>query len=228
MRLSEAIKAASSEGKIPVIAEIKVRTPRDGDLLRGRDPVSIAMETEEAGAAAISVVTETKYFGGDLQTLRDVAKSVNLPILRKDFIKTKEQVYASKKSGASALLLISSMIPLKTIKELNVLSKKLGMETVIEIHNPQEMKAVSRLDLEIIGINNRDISRLETDSGDVSRTELLAPLAPEHTLLISESSIMNQKDALRAIDAGADAILVGTALMKAPSIKRKLQELMAT
>lgn len=228
MLLSEAIKAASIEGKIPVIAEIKVRTPRDGDLLRGRDPVSIAMEMEEAGAAAISVVTETKYFGGDLQTLRDVAKCVNLPVLRKDFIKTKEQINESKESGASALLLISSMIPFKTIKELDVLSKKRGMETVIEIHNTQEMKVVSRLDPEIIGINNRDISKLETDSGDVGRTELLAPLTPDHTLLISESSIRNQKDAMRAIDAGADAVLVGTALMKAPSIKKKLQELMAT
>jgi indole-3-glycerol phosphate synthase len=225
LRLSEAIRAASVEGRIPVIAEIKVRTPRDGDLLRDRDPISLAMEMEEAGATAVSVVTETKYFGGDLQMLQDISQRISLPILRKDFIETKEQVYESKESGASALLLISSMIPLETIEELGALSERSGMETVIEVHNERELGAVSRLDPEIIGINNRDISRLETGSGDVSRTELLAPLAPDSCLLISESSIMSRNDARRAMDAGADAILVGTALMKSPSITRKLQEL---
>jgi len=218
--------AAKREGMIPVIAEIKARTPRDGDLLRGRDPVDLAKEMEMAGVTALSVVTEPKYFGGDLQTLRDVAGSVSLPILRKDFITTKEQVYESRKWGARALLLIFSMIPLETITGLNGLSKRLRIETVMEVRNAWEMRAVSRLNPEIIGINNRDISRLETDSGDVSRTERLAPHAPESALLISESSIRTREDAKRALIAGADAVLVGTALMKAPNIKKKLEELM--
>lgn len=226
MRLSDAITAAKKEGKIPVIAEIKARTPRDGDLLRGRDPVDLAEEMEAAGAAALSVVTEPKYFGGDLQILRDVAGSIGLPILRKDFITTEEQVYESSESGARALLLIYSMISHRTITGLDGLSKSLGMETVMEVHNAQEMRAVSRLNSGIIGINNRDISRLETDSGDVSRTERLASLAPDHVLLISESSIKTWEDVERAITAGADAVLVGTALMKAPSIKKKVGELM--
>jgi indole-3-glycerol phosphate synthase len=226
LRLSKAIEAAKSEGKIPVIAEIKARTPRDGDLLRGRDPVDLAMEMEAAGAVSISVVTESKYFGGDLQTLRAVARSVGLPILRKDFIMTKEQVYDSRESCADAILLISSKVPNDTIRRLHSLSKRFEMETVIEVHNAQEMTTVSGLNPEIIGINNRDISKLETDSGDVSRTERLAPLAPDNIILISESSIRIREDVLRAIDAGADAILVGTALMMAPSIRRKLKSLM--
>lgn len=226
MTLSEAIRAARIEGRIPVIAEIKVRTPRDGDLLGGRDPVSIAMEMEEAGTPALSVVTETRHFGGDLQILRDMSKSVSLPILCKDFIETEEQVYEGKEAGASALLLISSIMPLKAIEKLDALSKMMGMETVIEVHNEKEMEAVSKLDPGIIGINNRDISSFETGSGDVCRTELLAPLAPDNCLLISESSITSRNDVRRAMDAGADAVLVGTALMKAQSIRQKLKRLM--
>ena len=226
MGLSEAIMVAKGEGKIPVIAEIKARTPRDGDLLRGRDPVDLAEEMAAAGAAALSVVTEPKYFGGNLKTLREVAESVDLPILRKDFITTEEQVYESRESGARALLLILSMTHHRIITGLDDLSKGLGMETVMEVHNAQEMRTVSRLNPRIIGINNRDISRLETDHGNVSKTERLAPLAPDHVLLISESSIKTREEAKRAIAAGADAVLIGTALMKAPNIKRKLQELM--
>lgn len=228
MRLSEAITAAKREGRTPIIAEIKVKTPRDGDLLRGRDPVRLAEEMESAGAAALSVVTEPKHFGGDPRTLRDVAGSVGIPILRKDFITMKEQVHESKELGASALLLIFSMAPPKTIAALYGLSKRLGMETVMEVHSAQEMRAVSSLNPGIIGINNRNILMLETDSGDVSGTERLANLAPDHVLIISESSIETRDDVERAINAGADAVLVGTALMKAPSLRRKLRELVTS
>lgn len=225
MRLSEVIMATKREGKVPVVAEVKAETPRDGDLLQGRDPVVLAREMEAAGATALSVVTEPEHFGGSIQIFRDVSEKVRLPILRKDFITTKEQVYESKDSGASAILLIFSMMSSRRIKGLDGLSKRLGMETVIEVHNAHEMNAALGLSPGIIGINNRDISRLEMDAGDVSRTEKLAPLASERVILISESSIKTRQDVKRAIAAGADAVLVGTALMKTPDIKRKLEEL---
>jgi indole-3-glycerol phosphate synthase len=226
LRLSEAITAGKTRGKAPVIAEIKVKTPRDGDLLRGRDPVDVAKEMEVAGATALSVVTEPRHFGGSLQTLRDIARCLSLPILRKDFITTKEQVYESRESGAGALLLILSMTPHKATAALYDLSKRLGMETVIEVHSAQEMREALSLNPKIIGINNRNITMLETDSGDVSTTERLTALTPENVLVISESSIETRDDVRRAMNAGADAVLVGTALMKAPSIEEKLEELM--
>jgi indole-3-glycerol phosphate synthase len=99
------------------------------------------------------------------------------------------------------------------------------METVIEVHSTEEMKTVLKLNPRIMGINNRDILRLETDSGDVSRTESMARLAPDHVLLISESSIKTRRDVERAIDANVDAVLIGTALMKATSLREKLEEL---
>lgn len=227
LRLYSAIRAAGAGGVTPVIAEIKARSPRDGDLLRGRDPVGLAVEMEEAGAAALSVVTEGVHFGGDLGVLRDVAESVSLPVLRKDFIRAEGQVHESRRAGASGLLLISSMLPLEAVGELDALSRGLGMDTVIEVHDEGEMGAVSTLDPGIIGINNRDISRLETGPGDVGRTELLAPLAPDRSLLVSMSAIACRRDARRAMDAGADAVLVGTALMKASSVEEKLRELKA-
>jgi indole-3-glycerol phosphate synthase len=226
LRLSEAIRTTKAEGEISIISEIKAWTPRDGDLLQDRYPVNLALEMEEAGAQAISVVTENKHFRGDLQILRDVAGGVRLPTLRKDFIKTKEQVLESREAGADAILLISSMLSINTIRELYAYSTILGMDTVIEVHNEEEMEAISGLNPVIIGINNRDISKHETDNGDVSRTEFLAPLIPDDSLLISESSITSPGDVRRVMDAGADAVLVGTALMKAPDIRAKMKELM--
>lgn len=227
MLLSEAIKSKKKESKIPVVAEIKARTPRDGDLLGGRPPVELAREMEAAGAAALSVVTEPEHFGGDLVTLQEVVENVSLPVLRKDFITTREQVYESMDSGAKALLLICSIIPPKTLADLNRLTESLDIEAVIEVHDAEEMRRVSRLSPKMVGINNRDIARLETDSGDVGRTEELAPLAPDHVLILSESSIKTRLDVKRAVMAGADAVLIGTALMKASNIGRKLEELMS-
>jgi len=224
--LSDAIITSKNTGKIPIIAEIKLKTPRDGDLLKGRRPVELAREMESAGATALSIVTESSYFGGDNQILRDVSKSVKIPILRKDFIRTEDQIYDSKSSGASALLLISSIMSLDVISRLCSLTRNIGLESLFEVHSVKEMREILNLNPRMISINNRNILQLEMDSGDVSTTEKLAKLVPKQVLLISASSIKTRDGVLRALSAGADAVLIGTTLMKAPSIRKKMQELM--
>jgi len=224
--LSDAIITSKNTGKIPIIAEIKLKTPRDGDLLKGRRPVELAREMESAGATALSIVTESSYFGGDNQILRDVSKSVKIPILRKDFIRTEDQIYDSKSSGASALLLISSIMSLDVISRLCSLTRNIGLESLFEVHSVKEMREILNLNPRMIIINNRNILQLEMDSGDVSTTEKLAKLVPKQVLLISASSIKTRDGVLRALSAGADAVLIGTTLMKAPSIRKKMQELM--
>ena len=225
MRLSDALVTSKNAGKIPIIAEIKIKTPRDGDLLKDRKPVELAREMESAGATALSIVTESAYFGGNNQILRDVSKSVKIPILRKDFIRTENQIYISKSLGASAILLISSIISLDVMSRLCVLTRNIGLESLVEVHSVKEVREILNLDTRMISINNRNILQLERDSGDVSTTEKLAKLVTKQVLLISASSIKTREDVIRALSAGADAVLIGTTLMKAPSIQKKMQEL---
>jgi indole-3-glycerol phosphate synthase len=225
LRLSDAIIKSKNAGKIPIIAEIKIKTPRDGDLLKGRKPVELASEMELAGATALSIVTESAYFGGNNQILRDVSKSVKLPILRKDFIRTENQVYNSKNLGASAILLISSIMSLDVMSRLYALTRNIGLESLVEVHSVKELRESLNLDPRMISINNRNILQLEMDSGDVKTTEKLAKLVPKQVLLISASSIKTREETIRALSAGADAVLIGTTLMKAPSIQKKIQEL---
>jgi indole-3-glycerol phosphate synthase len=226
LRLSDAIITSKNAGKIPIIAEIKIKTPREGDLLKGRKPVELAREMESAGATALSIVTESTYFGGNNQILRDVSDCVTIPILRKDFIRTKNQIYNSKSSGASAILLISSIMSFDAMSRLCVLTRNIGLESLVEVHSVKEIGEILNLDTRMISINNRNILQLEMDSGDVSTTENLAKLVTKQVLLISASSIKTREDVIRALSAGADAVLIGTTLMKASSIKKKMQELM--
>ncbi len=226
MRLSDAIITSKNAGKIPIIAEIKIKTPRDGDLLKGRKPVELAREMESAGATALSIVTESTYFGGNNQILRDVSNSVKIPVLRKDFIRTENQIFNSKSSGASAILLISSIMCLDVMSRLCILTKNIGLESLVEVHSVKEIREILNLDTSMISINNRNILQLEMDSGDVSTTENLANLVTKQVLLISASSIKTREDVIRALHAGADAVLIGTTLMKASSIQKKMQELM--
>jgi indole-3-glycerol phosphate synthase len=213
MRLTQAIKRAREKGRIPLIAEIKLRSPKDGDLLRGRDPVQIATEYVLGGACAVSVVTEPLYFGGSIEILRNIAAEVKVPILRKDFIKEKEQIWESKESGARAVLLISAMLAKEKLTDLNEYAHSLGLETVVEIHTVEELKNLNGLKLDLVGINNKDILDLERGDDQVIPTEKLAPLLPEDVIVISESGIRNEENVRKVMSSGADAILVGTNLM---------------
>ncbi len=214
-KCSSALWDKKSTGLIPVITDIKCKSPGEGDLLMGRDPVAIAGELNAAGVPVISVVTEDTHYGGSPELLYNIAKVVSVPILRKDFISTREQLQESVEIGASGVLLIASMLEKTQLFTLIEEAYKLGLEPLVETHSQDEIMSVRDLELTFLGINNRNIVEFETDDGNVNTTEKLAAMVPPGALLVSESSISSKEDAARAVAAGAHAVLVGTAILKA-------------
>lgn len=224
MKLTQLINKAKREGKVPLIAEIKLRSPKDGDLLKDRDPLQIADEYIKGGACAISVVTEPVHFGGNNEMLKKIASSVKLPVLRKDFIKKEEQIWESKQLGAKAVLLISTMLSKEKLANLNRYAHLLGLETVVEIHAQEELENLRGLALDMVGINNKDILDLERGEDQTAPTQKLVSFLPKGVVVISESGIRSKEDVRKVIDAGADAVLIGTALLKAEDIRAKVEE----
>lgn len=203
------------QGRIPVIPDIKLQSPGEGDLLLGRDPIELTKALAKGGAPAFSVVTEREHFGGSLDLLADIAQGVSVPVLRKDFITTKGQLRETKEAGAHAVLLIAAMLSTADLLGLFNEALELGLEPLIETHRPEEIRQAIQLDLTFLGINNRNIIELELDDGDVSNTEKLASLVPADVFLLSESAIMTPQDVGRAIHGGAHGVLVGTAILQA-------------
>jgi indole-3-glycerol phosphate synthase len=208
-----------------VISEIKVRSDKEGDLLHGRDPVALAQAMTQSPVAGISVVTEPGHFGGYMGLLSAVAAAVGVPVLHKDFITTERQIEESAARGSSAILLITAMLDLEQMTRLIEEAKRCGLETLVEVHNIAELRKVEHLPFDLMGINNRDITIFEVDDDDVSRTEELASFCKGPRILISESSITSAMDVHRAGRSGADAILVGTAVLRAANLIYFLDEL---
>ncbi len=202
-------------GSIPVIPDIKCKSPGEGDLLSGRNLSEYAKMLVAAGAPVVSVVTEAEHYGGSTGMFRRVAASISVPLLRKDFITTFDQLRESADIGASGVLLIASKLERKKLLQLAEAAAALGLEPLIETHDRDEILFAADMKPTFLGINNRDISRYETDNGSVGTTELLASYAGSGALLLSESSISSAEDVRRAAAAGAHAVLVGTALLSA-------------
>lgn len=215
---SEALLSAKQTGLIPVIPDIKRRSPQEGDLFKGRNPVETAKLLRQAGATVLSVVTEPHNYQGSLGLLEAVVQATGLPVLRKDFIKSSEDVKQTQACGAQAILLICALQPKPLLTKLFVEALGLGLEPLVEVHTKEELLWASELGAKLLGINNRDIQALERDDGTVTRTEQLAPYVPKGTVLISESAISTPREARRAIEAGADAVLIGTALWQAENM----------
>ncbi len=215
MRFLDALLAAKNNNKNIVIPDIKCFSPKEGDLMRGRNPVYYALALEAAGAPVVSVVTEEKEFHGSLDMLRDIAGSISVPILRKDFIHTREELVETKEAGASAILLMCSCLKKDELKYLYEEALKIGLDPFVETHIKEDFELVNELGAKLVGINNRDILVLERDDGDVGNTLKLAEYAPKDAFLVTESSIKNADQVRAAIDAGADAALVGTAILNA-------------
>jgi indole-3-glycerol phosphate synthase len=213
--LSDAILAAKKRGVVPLIADIKPVSPRDGDLVGERDPATMARDLVAAGACALSVVTEPVHFGGSADVLKAVCAAVEVPVLQKDFFSSPDQIDASFACGAKAILVILATTPDDLATALCLKAKELGLEVVVEVHDEREIERAVRLDPTIVGINNRDILALEKDAGDVRTTERLAPLVGDGIVTISESALLCGRDIRRALAAGADAVLVGTAILRA-------------
>ncbi|MFN2195429.1 MAG: indole-3-glycerol phosphate synthase TrpC [Anaerolineales bacterium] len=218
-----ALQSSTSAGYPALIAEIKRRSPSRGVLVENFDPLHLAEVYAENGAAAISVLTEEKYFGGSLEILTQVASQVPaLPRLRKDFIFHAYQVYEARAAGADAVLLIAAMLSSDALAELHALIQELGMAALVEVHTAAEVSAVLPLKPSLLGINNRDLHTFEVN---LETTLRLRELVPAQVCLVAESGIHHAADAARLGQARVDAILVGEALVTAPDPARRVQEL---
>ncbi len=208
--LSKAIRDCD---KNAVIAEIKVHSPKYGDLLRNRDPIEILRAYERAGAVGISYITEPKFFKGDFELFKLICKETDLPVLRKDFITTKGEIERTAEVEASAVLIITRMLKDKTAEFVDFALEH-GLDTLVEVHSHDELLIAVETNSTMVGINNRDIEKLEKDDGNVSVTAKLAPLIPDRFVKVSESGISSLQD-LKVALSYADAVLIGTAFMKA-------------
>ncbi len=217
--LSRAIRKCD---KNAIIAEVKVHSPKHGDLLRGRDPISILRAYERGGAVGISYITEPKHFKGDFNLFRKICKETELPVLRKDFVTTKEEIERTAEAEASAILLIARILKDKT-PEFVDFALEHGLDTLVEVHSESEVEIAVKTNSTMVGINNRDIGRLEKDDGNVTLTAKLSPLIPEKFVKVSESGISSIED-LKIALKHANAALIGTAFMKADDPEKIVRE----
>lgn len=204
---------------LAVIAEIKRRSPSAGDIARGASAPDKAALYRSAGANALSVLTDEKFFGGSLDDLRAVTGFFRehppaVPCLRKDFMVHPIQVLEARAAGASAVLIILRALEDEEVTGLHFAARAAGLAALFEVHDEDDVARAVRHGAGIIGVNNRDLATFKTD---LALTEKLLPLVPPGIIAVSESGIFTPQDAWRARGAGAHAVLVGEALMKAPS-----------
>lgn len=205
----------------PVIAEVKPKSPSGGVLRQNLDVSTQAKAYEAGGAVGISVLTEPEYFGGNLENLTNVRQNVTLPVLRKDFIIDDYQILESSSYGADAVLLIVSCLG-DGLPDFVNLVEDIGIEAVVECHSKTEVEKAVAAGATLIGVNNRN---LDTMKIDLNLTKELAKYVPRDRILVSESGINTPDDVRFLLDSGAKAVLIGTVLMKAENVERKLMEL---
>jgi indole-3-glycerol phosphate synthase len=201
--------AALRGADVGLVAEIKRRSPSSGVISAHANAVGLARLYAGAGARAISVLTEERHFGGSLRDLVEVSAAVSLPVLRKDFIVDPLQVFEARAAGASAILLIVRVLAEDRLVSLAALAREIGLETLVEVHGPDELERALAVRPDAVGINARDLETLAMDHALV--TELL-PRVPATTIAVAESGVRTRADVERVGAAGADAVLVGTAV----------------
>jgi indole-3-glycerol phosphate synthase len=202
-----------------IIAEVKRASPSQGAIARDANPVAIAKAYEAAGAAAISVLTSERDFGGTLADLEAVRKAVDVPLLAKDFFVDPWQVIEARTHGADAILIILALVEDGLAEELQQQAEDLDMDVLCEVHTEDELRRALSLGFPLIGINSRNLDTLEVDP--VAGQQLLRAVPPAY-VRVAESGISSKGDALAAKAAGANAALVGTALMRDPGLIQEL------
>ncbi|QDH15782.1 indole-3-glycerol phosphate synthase TrpC [Oecophyllibacter saccharovorans] len=207
----QALQHVTADRRVGLIAEIKKASPTAGMLRPDYDPVGLARAYQNAGATCLSVVTESSCFHGSVEDFEAVRKATTLPILRKDFILEAWQVAESRLIGADCILLIMAILDEAHTAELIALAKGLGMDVLLEVHNQEELNRALAYDSFLIGINNRDLTTLQTN---IDTTLELAPLVPPDRLIVSESGIKTHADLEKVGSVGASAVLVGEALLQ--------------
>lgn len=210
-----------NSGQIQIIGEVKRASPSLGEINMGVDVVKQAKVYEEAGVAAISVLTDEVFFKGNIEDLRAVAKEVKIPVLNKDFILDKKQINRAINAGATMILLIVAALSESELKELYDYAKSLGLEILVEVHNLEELRIAEGINAEIIGVNNRNLKTFEVS---LSNSVYLANNFATDAIYISESGIKTSAD-VELISIEFDGILVGETLMKAENPAEKVAEL---
>ncbi|ETT86327.1 indole-3-glycerol phosphate synthase TrpC [Viridibacillus sp. FSL R5-0477] len=208
--------------RLQIIAEMKRASPSKGLINEGANPVEQARIYEQAGAACISVLTDTPFFKGSFEDLKEVSNAVGIPLLCKDFIIHEVQIDQAKASGASVILLIVAALQLERLQTLYEYAIKSKLEILVEVHNTDELQQALKLDARLIGVNNRD---LKTFDVDLARTAEIADIFPFHEkrVLISESGMQSSQDAEIIAKHGASAILVGETLMRSGEVAQTIE-----
>jgi indole-3-glycerol phosphate synthase len=207
-----------------VIAECKRRSPSRGVLRADYDPVAIARGYEDAGAAAVSVLTEPTFFDGSLEHLEAVRAAVTVPVLRKDFIVSEYQILEARAAGADAVLLIVAALPPVELRALAACAAALGLDALVEVHDAVELRAAIDAGARIVGVNNRNLRTLEVD---VKASEAVIGLMPSDVIAVSESGLRTSEDLARLRQRGYGAFLIGERLMTVPDPGKALRELLA-
>lgn len=209
---------------VAVIAEVKRASPSKGQLAAITDPAGLARDYEAGGAAAISVLTEQRRFGGSLADLEAVRAAVAVPVLRKDFIVTDYQVWEARAAGADVVLLIVAALSDEALGSLSQLVESLGMTALVEIHDEVELDRALAAGARLLGVNARDLTTLAVDRSVFAR---LAPLIPYHVTTVAESGVRGPRDLQEYADAGADAVLVGEGFVSSGEPRRAVADLVA-
>ncbi|MBN2831270.1 MAG: indole-3-glycerol phosphate synthase TrpC [Candidatus Omnitrophica bacterium] len=218
------IEAISKPRQISLIAEVKKASPSLGVIRQDFNHIEIAKAYQESQVQAISVLTEEDFFLGNISYINEVRNMVEVPVLRKDFIFDKYQIYESRFYGADAVLLIAGILTQDELAQFSQLALELGMDPLVEVHEERELKKVLKLkSIPLIGINNRNLHTLEVDSKTIER---LFPLIPKEKTVVVESGIKSSQDILFLKILGVSACLIGTAFMQAENIPKKIEELM--
>lgn len=215
-------KNISRRGHVNLIAEIKKSSPSKGLIRADFDPIRIALTYQASGASAISVLTDERFFDGKLEYLKQVKERVTIPVLRKDFIIDEYQIYESLVNGADALLLIAQILTQEELTRYLNLTKELGMDALVEVHNEEDVEKSVNSNAVIIGINNRDLTNFDVD---ISTTQRLIRLIPDTKIIVSESGIETYEQVMFLKSLGVNSVLIGETLMRSENIGEKVREL---
>ena len=208
-----------------LIAEFKRRSPSAGAIRDGASVTEIVQAYERGGASAVSVLTEEAHFGGSLEDLREAREAIDLPILRKDFHVDVYQLYEAKLAGADAVLLVVGSVSQDDLERLHAEARALDLDALVEVHDEEELESALEIDVDVIGINNRN---LEDFTVDINTTLDLLAAVPTGKTVVSESGIQSREQIDELERVGVDAVLVGETVMRAPDPEAAVRELVRT
>lgn len=217
-----AFEKALSKNRLAFICEVKKASPSKGLISADFPYLAIARQYEAAGADCISCLTEPKWFLGSDEYLQEIAKTVQIPVLRKDFTVCDYQIYEAKLLGAGAVLLICALLSKQELEEYIDICDALGMSALVEAHDEKEIETAVRAGARVIGVNNRNLRDFSVDTSNAAR---LRALVPPGVLFVSESGVKTRSDIEKIEKSGANAVLIGETLMKSANIGEKLREL---